>query len=199
MLGSGSAAVTSDGDRPLAWGWMPLRKELGKPRRADSSFLLLKAPQSSSGMWGLPGQHGPGGRICSPLNRGPCRPAAQAMALLAVHSAGRQPRDFLILFFLHLSVFPRVDSPQITRVVAQQADPRQKQGRLLASPELIIIGELSQNSTCSSRTVGGSGLESSTAGEGEGSENNGAPACGANIVFARSGASIQWVHPKEQP
>lgn len=141
-----------------------------------------------------------GGGIFSLPNRGPCRPAAQAIALLAVHSAGRQPRDFLILFFLHLSVFPRVDSPQITRVVAQQADPRQKQGRLLASPELIIIGELSQNSTCSSCTVGGSGLESSTAGgEGEGSENNGAPACGANIVFARSGASIQWVHPKEQP
>lgn len=83
--------------------------------------------------------------------------------------------------------------------MAQQADPRQKQGCLLASPELIIIGELSQNSMCSSGTVGGSGLESSTAGESEGSESNGAPARGANIVFARSGASMQWVHPKEQP
>lgn len=67
VLGSGSAAVTSDGDRPLAWGWMLLRKELGKPRRADSSFLLLKAPQSSSGMWGLPGQHGPGGGFAPEL------------------------------------------------------------------------------------------------------------------------------------
>lgn len=85
------------------------------------------------------------------------------------------------------------------RVAAQQADPRQKQGCLRASRELITIGELSKNSTCNSCTVGGSGLESSTAGKGEGSESNRALARGANFVFTRTGASVQWVRPKEQP